>query len=87
MWLVSTIFGPIIERVEVERSTEHNVWINGRRQARISAYECYFDSFDAARSYILDFYADQALRSMKQLNAVQSHLEEVHRWKEGDHVR
>ena len=42
-----------ITTVEVERETDHNVWINGRRHNKRSEYDDYFDSFDQAKSALL----------------------------------
>lgn len=43
-----------ISPVEVERETESNVWINGRRRAKLTEYESYFDSFEKARAHLLE---------------------------------
>ena len=44
---------PEIEEVEVERETEHNVWINGRRHNKRSEYANYYDSFDLAKNALI----------------------------------
>lgn len=42
-----------IEEVEVERETEFSVWIGGRSHWKSSGYECYHDSFDLAKAFIV----------------------------------
>lgn len=42
-----------IERVEVERETEHCIWVNGSRQKKYSSWYKYFDSWCAAHAHIL----------------------------------
>jgi hypothetical protein len=43
-----------IEAVDVEKESDCFVWINGRRNAKTSSYECYFRTFDDAKAYLLD---------------------------------
>ena len=43
-----------IERVEIERETESSVWIGDRRRAKRSEYESYWDSWEEARSYLIE---------------------------------
>lgn len=57
-------WGVKIEQIEVERETEKFVWIDGRRNAKKSEYENYFDSFDDAKKFLMD-YADDRLRKAR----------------------
>lgn len=51
---VNTCFD-IIEKVEVERETEKQVVEKGgKRSAKITDYECYFDTFDTAKQYLIN---------------------------------
>jgi len=43
----------LIERIEVERETDSSVWIKGRRCAKASSYNNYFDKWDQAKDYLL----------------------------------
>ncbi len=48
-------YGPSdIEPVEVERTTDSCVWINGRKHLRASTYDMYFETWEAAHAYLLD---------------------------------
>ena len=51
-----------IERVEVERETEHSVWIKGRRRSRWTSYEKYHDTWHNAHAY-LKSKAEQTLET------------------------
>ena len=42
-----------IDEVEVERETEHSVWINGRVNRKISDFCVYHDTWETAHNYIL----------------------------------
>jgi hypothetical protein len=41
-----------IEEIEVERATTASVWINGRRNAKVTDYDMYHDTWDEAQSYL-----------------------------------
>jgi hypothetical protein len=43
-----------IEQVEVERETTASVWINGSRNAKVSDWKNYFDTWDEAKQYLLN---------------------------------
>jgi len=51
MIMYKTTRSPKIEKIEVEKTTESSVWINGRRRSRKSSYECYFDTKEDAISH------------------------------------
>lgn len=42
-----------IQPVDVERESESFVWIDGRRHAKISGWDCYFPTFNQAKSYFI----------------------------------
>ena len=42
-----------IEKVEVERETEHSVWIDGRKLAKMSSYYSFFKTFEEAKKFLL----------------------------------
>lgn len=44
---------PNIERVEVERVTEFSVWIDGRRLAKTSEFQTYFDTWEQAQEALI----------------------------------
>jgi glutathione peroxidase-family protein len=44
-----------IDKVEVERETNVSVWLkNGRREAKISDYSIYHNSFTEAKEYLIN---------------------------------
>lgn len=43
---------PRIDVIEVDRETESSVWIGGRRRAKQSVWDCYFDTFDEAKAFL-----------------------------------
>lgn len=42
-----------VEKVEVERETKSSVWIGGKRNAKVSGWHMYFDSFDDAKNHLI----------------------------------
>ncbi len=44
---------PKIKEVEVERETDKTVWINGRRNAKISEWHNYFDTRGEAKGHLI----------------------------------
>lgn len=50
----STTFGTPIVSVEIERVTESSVFINGRRRAKFSDYESYFETFEYAKKWLME---------------------------------
>ena len=67
----------LIEKAEVERETESSVWIGGRRSAKISSYECYFDTFGEAKSYLLDMARKHLERANGRVSYAEKELDEV----------
>ena len=47
-------FSTSIERVEVERETEHSVWVGGSREGRWTSYRKYHDTWHNAHAYLRD---------------------------------
>ena len=53
-----SLYGKMIEPVEVDKETSKSVWIEGRRLAKRSSYENYLDSFEEAKECLME-YADE----------------------------
>lgn len=51
--------------IEVERESEQCVWIKGRRNSKITGWECFHDTWDAARQRLLDG-AEAKLQAARQ---------------------
>ena len=70
-------FFDTIEEVTVERETESSVWINGRRSAKRSSYDNYFDTWREAHECIL-LIAKKKLRSAKmRVSAAEDRLAKI----------
>jgi len=57
-----------IEKVEIERETEHCIWINGRKNSKKSEWGIFHDSFDDAKNYLLS-------KQQSYVNSLHSQLE------------
>jgi poly(3-hydroxyalkanoate) synthetase len=55
----------LIEAVEVERETDSSVWIKGNRNAKITSYHKYWDSWEEAHAYLLE-RADRSLQDARR---------------------
>lgn len=49
----------LIETVDVERETEHSIWINGRRNSKKTSYHKYWDTWQEAHEHLLE-HAERA---------------------------
>ena len=52
-WYVTSNWGKRIEPVEVEKSTDKSVWIEGNRRALISDYSSHFPTWAEAKEHLL----------------------------------
>ena len=66
-----------ITPVEVERHTESSVWIKGRRNARTTAWDSYFRTWEAARDCLLKRAELDLAASRRQLEQAQGFLGNV----------
>lgn len=46
-------FRSLIESVEIERETDTNVWINGRRSSKSTNYHKFFNTWDEAKAALV----------------------------------
>lgn len=49
----SVYSAPRIDAVEIEKFSDSSVWVEGRRRARISTYDCYFPTWEEARDILM----------------------------------
>jgi hypothetical protein len=56
-----------IDPVEVERETDSSVFINGRRHNKITSYECYFPTWEAAKEHLLQEHELKVLDARRRL--------------------
>ena len=60
----TSIWGKLIEAVEVDRETAAYVWVNGQRNRKLTKYNSYFDTFDEARQHLLGI-AERSVNSAR----------------------
>lgn len=66
---LSSYTASTIEIVEVEKTTnKFVVFYDGRREAKIGGYWCYFPTLEEANAYIEKYYADIILSKENSLN-------------------
>lgn len=58
-------WGTTIEPVQVEKETVSSIWIDGRRSAKRSSYENYFDTWDEAKEFLTE-YANSVLATARR---------------------
>lgn len=63
-----------IEAVEVERETESCVWINGRKNNKRTDYECYHDTPEHAKAWIISQAQKEVAAAERQLRCAQEKL-------------
>lgn len=63
-----------ISKVEVERETKNSVWINGRRNAKLSGWKSYFDTFQEAKEYLIQAKNEDVFRARCALNRANAAL-------------
>jgi len=57
-----------IEEVEVEREMESSVWIKGRRNAKVTEFDMYFDTWDDAHAYLKKKCGEKVAYAMNQVS-------------------
>lgn len=69
--------GEWIESVDVERETDQSVWVNGRRSAKETRYECYFDTWEAAHNHLVVNAISSMESAERRLDSAKDHLAEI----------
>lgn len=71
-------WGKTIEAKEVERETEHSVWVNGNRNAKWTSWHKYHNTWEEAKDYLLDMakrrvksYEDQLASAKESLSKIE----------------
>ncbi len=79
-WYMGRKFSdPKVEPVEVERSTESSVWINGRRNAIEADHYVYCRTFDEARKKVVDHYTEMYEKASRRTAYQKNLLTEAQR--------
>lgn len=63
----ASFYGITVQAVDVDRISESSVWIKGRRHARITDYDGYHETFEAARDWIAKLHQNK-------INALQMNI-------------
>ena len=64
----------LIETVEVERETDSSVWIKGRRNLKMSNYDCYWETMDEAKEYLSNHFSKKIERRELELSSLKDKL-------------
>ena len=71
------IYSRSIKNVEVERETKSSIWINGRRLAKRTKFENYFDTFDAAKNYLVNVASKKLMGARAGLEYAQGFMRDI----------
>lgn len=66
-----------IFKVEVEKETEYQIIINGRRSNKMSEYECFFDTFEDAKEYLIEKISKEIKNLQWKLSREQNKLNKI----------
>lgn len=66
-----------INRIDVERETASSVWVHGRRNAKRSSYDNYFNTWEDAHGFLLETAEHELALAQLRLDAARSKLELV----------
>jgi hypothetical protein len=64
-------WGKMIEPVQVEKETASSVWINGRRNAKRTSYENYFDTWEEAKEFLTEYAENMLATARRSLETAQ----------------
>ena len=76
-WYRAIAWARKIDPVEVSRTTDSSVWIDGRRRAIISEGEGYFPTWDEAHQWMLFGYEAKVISARRSLEYANSLLGNV----------
>lgn len=66
-----------ITEVEVERETKTSVWINGNRRNKITEWDIFHDSWDAAHAHLMKRAQELANKARRELETANGALGNV----------
>ena len=67
-----------IEKVEVVKESEYSVWFpDGKRAKKGTSYECYFDTWADAHTYLMDEAAKKVSKHVSWLEQVEKSYAEI----------
>jgi len=56
-----------ITEIDVERETDQSVFVKGRRRAKVTERECIFDTYDDAKTWLMERAADEIESARREL--------------------
>jgi hypothetical protein len=71
-------WSPEISEVEIDRETEHSVFIKGRREAKETGYTAYFKTFNEAFSKLEGIILDNISNKEESLMKAKNELVNFH---------
>ncbi len=66
-----------IFQVEIEKETEHQIVFNGRRSNKMSDYDCFFNTFEEAKQYLISTVSQEIKNLRDRLNREQDKLNKI----------
>lgn len=63
-----------IERIEIERESASCVWVNGRKRAKHTSWESYFNSFEEAKASLVQEAEEEVESAKADLQRARSKL-------------
>ena len=71
-------YGLGIEEIEIERETEHSVWVTeGNRSAKFSDWTQYHETYDQAFNHLNSVYTRKFMSAQSRLDTATNELEAV----------
>jgi len=70
-------WNPKITTIQADKETESSVWINGRMSRKMASCEAYFDTWDGAKAWLLEWAEDNAASARRNLESANAKLGNV----------
>lgn len=70
-------FTSTAEEIEIEKASDHFVWINGRREAKLNSYTAYFLTYNEARTFMIEHYTKILDRAKSCVYLAEKDLQEI----------
>ena len=67
-WEAASYLNVSIKMVEVDRESKNCVWINGRRENKISSWKTYHDTFTDAKTYLFTLAKSERLNAQLKID-------------------
>ena len=74
MFLAKNAISPSIKTIEIDRLTDHNIWLQGER---IKRPENLFHTFDEAQDYLNHQLKVELTKIRQEMNVIEYHIDVV----------